>query len=605
MIRIITIISILGWATFVSGQELSDFEDVEAVAERGFFKEYFKGLFSDFTDIGSPFQMNAGLGLNARFYHANGIENRQQPFFWILNANVNIQIYQLNIPFTALISINRQELTLPNPNPNLPNVKERFTRNFNRIGFSPHYKWIKLHGGHRNMSFSKFTLDNLTYLGGGVELTPGNIRVAAMYGSLARAEPIDQALLEPNLPIFSRTGWGLKLGYGTEQDFLDLIVFKASDDANSLTFIDPPSVFAQDNVVVGINAQKTFLEHFQFKIDYATSAITPDVNELEVPNTQFPIPSFLMNSRATTEYKQALETSIDYAGTGFNAGLAFRRIDPKYRSLGTYFFNNDLQDLTARMGFGLLAQTLQISGSIGMQTDNLDESKAATLTRIIGSADVNYTKDNWNMGLTFSNYSSDIEYVLNRELDSLNVVVITRDVGLNIAFSKADQKENQHTITLMGNAQVVTDDVIQGENSAESNMYNANLVYALGLSNQWNFNVLLNYNQNQLANIEVNRWGIGGGVSKNFLENKLNLGLNVNYFKATVSTITALTNQTTNLRMRANYKIGDNVSMNVNYTLMHRAKNTAGTITDFTESIGNFGFRYNFSVKPEAKEVVN
>jgi hypothetical protein len=582
-------------------QQASDFEDIEAVSKKGFFKEYFKGLFADFTDFGAPFQMTAGIGLNARFYNANGIDNRQQPFFWILNASTNIQIYQLNIPFTALISINRREFTLPNPNPNLPNIKERVNRNFNRIGFSPHYKWMKLHAGHRNMSFSQFTLDNLTYLGGGVELTPGNIRLAAMYGSLARAEPIDQSLLAPNLPIFSRTGWGLKVGYGSDQEFIDLIVFKASDDVNSLTFIDPPEVFAHDNVVIGLNAKKTIFEKFQFSLDYATSALTPNINEIETPDTQFPVPYFLLNAKATTEYKQALETSIDYTGTGFNAGLAFRRIDPKYRSLGTYFFNNDIQDLRARMGFGLLEQTLQLNGSIGIQTDNLDETKSATLTRIIGSADVNYIKENWNMGLTFSNYSSDIEYVLNQELDSLNVVVVTRDIGLNIAYSQTDKKENQHTISLMGNAQVVSDDLVDASNSAESNMYNANLVYALGLSSKWNFNFLINYNQNQLAEMDVKRWGIGGGVSRNFLENKLNLGLNINYFKARVSTITELTNNTTNLRVRANYKIGDNVSMNFNYTLMNRSKNAGGVMTDFTESIGNFGFRYNFSVKPKKK----
>ena len=229
--------------------------------------------------------------------------------------------------------------------------------------------------------------------------------------------------------------------------------------------------------------------------------------------------------------------------------------------------------MRARAGFGLLEQALQINGSIGIQTDNLDESKASTLTRIIGSADINYTKNNWNMGLTFSNYSSDIEFVLNRELDSLNVVVVSRDIGLNIAYSQADKNENQHTITLMGNAQVVTDDLVQSNNSAASNMYNANLVYALGLSSKWNFNFLLNYNQNQLMDMEVNRWGIGGGVSKKFFEDKLNTGLNINYFNSSISTITELTNKTTNIRLRANYRIGDNVSMNFNYTLMNRSKN--------------------------------
>ena len=602
MIRILILALSLFIFSPIFSQELSDFEDVDAVGKKGFFKDYFKGLFTDFTDFGDPFQLSAGIGLNARFYNANGIDNRQEPFYWILNVNTNIQIYRLNIPFTALISINRKELTLPNPNlPNLPNIKQRVNQKFNRVGFSPHYKWIKLHAGHRNMSFSQFTLDNLTYLGGGVELTPGNIRVAAMYGNLARAEPIDRSLLEPNLPIFSRKGWGLKLGYGSEEEFVDLMLFKASDNINSIEFIDSPEVFANDNIVIGLKAQKTFLEKFQLAVDYATSALTPDLSEINEPGTQFPIPSFLIEERANTSYKHALETSLDYAGSGINLGIAYRRIDPNYKSLGTYFFDNDIQDLTARAGFGLLEQSLQVNGSIGIQSDNLDDSKVSTLTRFIGSADVNYTKDNWTMGLTFSNYSSDIEYILNRELDSLNVVVVTRDLGVNIAYTHTDKGENRHTVTLMGNAQTVSDDVASIENSAASNMYNANLVYVMALKSKWNFNFLWNYNQNELAEMEVNRWGIGGGVSKSFLENKLNLGLNLNYFKATVSTISNLTNKTTNLRFRGNYRIGENMSLNLNYTLMNRKKNTAGNITDFTESIGNFGFRYNFSYKPKEK----
>jgi hypothetical protein len=51
-------------------------------------------------------------------------------------------------------------------------------------------------------------MSNLIFLGAGTELTPGKLRIGAMVGQLAKAEPIDLSLVEPRLPKFQRKGWG-------------------------------------------------------------------------------------------------------------------------------------------------------------------------------------------------------------------------------------------------------------------------------------------------------------------------------------------------------------------------------------------------------------
>ena len=43
---------------------------------------------------------------------------------------------------------------------------------FNRFALTPSYKWVKLHIGYSQMTFSPYTMAGHDFLGGGVELTP-------------------------------------------------------------------------------------------------------------------------------------------------------------------------------------------------------------------------------------------------------------------------------------------------------------------------------------------------------------------------------------------------------------------------------------------------
>ena len=43
---------------------------------------------------------------------------------------------------------------------------------FNRFALTPSYKWVKLHIGYSQMTFSTYTMAGHDFLGGGVELTP-------------------------------------------------------------------------------------------------------------------------------------------------------------------------------------------------------------------------------------------------------------------------------------------------------------------------------------------------------------------------------------------------------------------------------------------------
>lgn len=585
--------------------QLESLENLEEVTEKGFFKTYFKDLFKDFTDFGDPLTISGGTGLNLRSYNAYGGDLRQDPFFYALNANVNFRVYKLNLPFSLVVTARNTESSLPNlkelgealRNDIRNNIQAQRDR-FVRFGMSPYYKWIKLHLGHRAMNFSKFTLANLNFYGAGTELTPGNWRFSAMYGRLAKAEPIDLSLVTPNLPIYQRLGWGAKLGYGTEQQSIDLMIFKAHDDPNSI-FVpldNPNQPSPKDNLTLGLNVQKLFFDRFRFRAETALSALSPNALEAEANESKYP--AFLFTERVTTEHNSAVDASLDYEGEKFVAGVQFKRIDPNFNSLGAYFFNNDIVEYLGNLDFGLMEGKMNVGLSGGVQSNNLGLLKPTTTSRFVYSADVSYSQEAFSGNLNYSNNTTDVGYVLSQELDSLNAVIITQNAGLNLNYTISGENENQHVFTLGGNIQEVGDDIENPLESATSQMIVAHFVYNVMLKeSKWRFTVRANYNQNQLAQMQTNRIGTGVGISKSLLEDQMNIGLDMNYYINS----NEISGSSSNLvgQIRWGYNISNGFSANMNWGLLNTQ---AENVDPFTELNGNLGLQYNFNVQPFNKK---
>lgn len=602
----ILLVCMLGSMSSVAVAQLQSFEDVEAVAQKGFFKEYLSGFWRGFADFGDPFALNGGVALDLRSYDAQGGPNRQDPFFYSLSANTNARIYKLDVPFSLVVTARNTTSSLPNfrelgeaLGDNLRDDLQGRRDRLLRFGASPHYKWARLHLGHRSMTFSQFTLANLNFLGVGAELTPGKMNIGGMYGRLAKAEPIDLSLATPNLPIYRRTGWGAKVGYGGEDASVALILFGASDDVNSLEAV-PVGASArlpEQNLVVGLNAQRLFAERFRAKLELAHSAISPDLNAAEM--TGGATPDFLFKRRIGYEGKVALDAGLDYEGALFTAGLQYQRIDPGYRSFGAYFFNNDVQNILANTSFGLFDSRVNVSLSGGVQNDNLDERKPATTRRLIYAADAAYAgTKGFTASANYANNSSDIGYVLNQGLDSLNAVIITENAGLNLGYTFGDAKSLQHAINLTGNLQQVNDDVTDRNRSAETQLLLVGLNYSLNLGESgWVISARSNYTQNELTVGTINRLGYGGGVAKTFLDGKISLAADVNQFHNR-STLTA---DGTNLQaqLRSGFRITEQLGLEVATRVLRTRKD--GT-TPFRELTSTLGLRYTFQYNPSAEK---
>ncbi|NJM14249.1 MAG: hypothetical protein HC896_01690, partial [Bacteroidales bacterium] len=153
------------------------------------------------------------------FYAADGMQARQDPYTWLLNVNANANIYAVvDLPFS--ITLSKENKTYNQPS-------------FKQIGASPTYKWLTVHAGYRNIQFSQYTLNGISFLGGGVEVNPEKswIKGKAIYGRFAKGLPYkynETGIIA--LPSYSRYGGGAMLTLGNQAQKVDLIVLKLQDD---------------------------------------------------------------------------------------------------------------------------------------------------------------------------------------------------------------------------------------------------------------------------------------------------------------------------------------------------------------------------------------
>src|SRR5690606_6444178 len=146
---------------------------------------------------------NGSINLNTVGYHVTGIEQRRDPFNWFLTGSLNVDLFGYSAPLSFSYS----------------NTNKSFSQPFNQFSFAPSYKWAKAYIGYNSMTFSNYTLAGHIFLGGGLELSPGNWRISTMYGRLKKEVPFH---LEDSLRYhdasYKRMGYGLKLGYESNGD---------------------------------------------------------------------------------------------------------------------------------------------------------------------------------------------------------------------------------------------------------------------------------------------------------------------------------------------------------------------------------------------------
>ncbi|HPR32385.1 MAG TPA: hypothetical protein PLK12_09825 [Prolixibacteraceae bacterium] len=475
-------------------------------------------------DPKKPVQLSGSLSATTNFYNTNLINSVRDPFLFLFNGQINVSVYGVNLPFTIMYSNRNFEYSQP----------------FNRFGVSPQYKWIKIHLGYRSVTHSSFTLAGQTFLGAGVELTPGLFRLSAVYGRFKKKtipntiNPID------TLATPSRTGYSMKIGVGNEKNFFDLIAMNIADD----TLPDPqfsPEQFKtpQSNTVLGAHLKLTLAKNLSWETEASVSLLTKDrltqtinfddVNLLKMINRYFSV-------NESSEYATALLSSLQYANQGFVAGIQYRRIDPNYQSFGAYYFNTDIENLTLNTSLRLFQKKLLFKGNIGLQNDNLRGNKSSASRRIISMLNINY-----NSGRAFSFDGSFSNYSINQYAGRvpLNDTLKLYNDNLSVSLSPRLMFASPTLIQLLQLNLSLTDLVDHNpytEANSEINSRMALLTYSRNYV-KTGFNLSAGIQYITLESAFENRimYGANLGISKAFLKNKLNANLLASYNNSVVT----------------------------------------------------------------------
>jgi len=554
----------------------------------------FQSQAQDLSQIGKgkAIKVNGGLSLSQLYNTAFGGDLSREPYSYYLNGNINFSIYGLSIPLSF----------------NFSNEQFGYSQPFNQYGISPTYEWITLKAGYTSMSFSPYTLSGHLFLGGGVELRPqGPWTVSAMAGRLQKAIPVDTAV--GNQPAFHRFGYGTKVGYQGKGYNLNVTFFKSKDDpstANQLT--DSLEVFPEENLVLGIGGSTTLFSRVSLNFEYANSAITRDIRSEGVERGAFqPFPSggALFTHRLSTAYHQAFKTGVNYGGNGYTVGLAYERVDPGYKTHGAYFFNNDLENITVNGGTQLFKNKLSVSANVGLQRDNLDDTKINQMTRWIGAVNTNWTvSKKLNVSASYSNFQtytvirSQFEDINNidplRPIDTLNFTQISQSINTSANYVLKADKEHVQSLNINLSAQQSSDEQSGEQQNTGSAFYNSNI----GFSNQWKelgLNIFTSVNASWQEAGETQNTTIGPVVSVNkaLFEKKLRLSLTSAYNNSYAQS--DLTNSVFNCRLSAAYQYKE--KHNISFTNAFLTRSTPqddGSTNKATQLNGTLTYTYQF-----------
>lgn len=540
------------------------------------------GYTQDLEAIGGqkPFAVNGSLDVRGIGYTANGIAARRSPFMYMISGSPVFSVYGISIPLYFTYS--EQERSFRQP--------------FNQFGMSPTYKWATLHAGYRNITFSPYTLAGHTMLGAGAELNPGKLRLGFMAGRLNRATTIDTTtgILQPY--SFSRHGYAARIGVGTDDNHFDLSFLSAKDREQDFKGdLAVSEVRPAANVVLGGDLKLTIAGKLFVFADGGISVYTGDrystvalfTDSARIINTI----NRLIPLNGTSEYYIAYSGGLGYKEKNFSLKATYRYVDPEFRSMGAYYFQNDIKNLTVSPTVNALNGRLRLMASIGIQDDNTKKQKQATTRRVIGLTNLSWDiNEKLGLDASYTNFSSNSEPVVALVQNKYLLTQTTANISVSPRIILAGAANTQMILLSYNNSNLKdVNEETKSENNINSTV--ALLNYSITL-NQPGLTLMtgLNYTVNKLAQGDIANTGFSLGAAKAFLKNKLQVGTQNSYI------ISAMAQGKSNIMSLGGTAVYQPLPKHRVNLRVNSLKNTypEGTGTDFSELTAELGYTLSF-----------
>ncbi len=543
----------------------------------------------------NPFKISGGVSANSVFYSSNVYSGRA-PFTYFLNGNLNLGLYRWSMPVSYSLTNQGSQLGYQVP------------FKFNRISIAPKYKWIKAYIGDANMTFSPYTFNGLLFTGAGVELTPNiPLKVAVMTGRLNKAVEDDG---NPNtIPAYKRMGYGAHLRWEKERYKLGLIGFYAKDNLGSLSVApDSKDVLPQENLVLSMTGSFMIDKNLEVFGEYANTGLVNDLRSSGEGAQKKGIAAKFLSPNASMESYSAYNGGVNLKLKKGMVGVRYERIDPGYRTLGAYYFNNDLENITLNSSFTLLKDKLALSANIGRQRDNLDNQKFKQTSRWVGAVNANLkASEKLMITASYSNFTMFTNKQLNQfntinnnplmiqqPKDSIDYKQISQNTNINVNYVISSSKEKVQNI----NINYSLNEMVNRENGIVrkgglSRFHNANVNYILGFpEKKMNVAASMNYTHTYAASQISNIWGPALTVTKAFLKEdklKTNFGASYNHSGSSTANINVM-----NFRLGGNYMPWKKHSFDLNFIQMFRKTDQEVENQNINEMTCTVGYNYSF-----------
>jgi hypothetical protein len=538
-----------------------------------------------------PVKFNGGISAGSVFYNGSGNTGRQ-PFTWYLQGNANANILgKINLPFSF----------------NLTNAGQGFTYPVmpNRLSLHPTYKGISGHIGDVSMSFSPYTLNGIQFRGAGVDLSfNGPWKVSAMAGRLQRAVQYDSTNKNA-FPAYRRMGYGVKTVYEKRWFKAGVNAFYAKDDAGSLS-IAPDSllIYPEENLSVDYELALKPVKGMELSAELANSALTRDIRTVEgkEPATNAGVMQQLIKGNASTTVYTAFKSQLNYTYRKSTVGVGYERVNPGYTTLGAYYFNSDLENITVKLGQSLLKDKANISVNIGSQHDNLNSQKESTTRRLVGSVNVNYaptqrmqTSASYSSFSTYMNIRPQFDYINNvnpiQNFDTLNFTQLSQNASMNVNYITRKNEVTNQYLNVTATFQDASDQqggVVAKGNSSQ--FYNLATAYGF-LFLQKGLNVMLAYNvsYNTIARNDFITQGPTLSANTKLFQKKLTTGFSSSY--NTSASQGAKQSSVLSIRFNAAYTLLKKHNINCSLINQYRSVVNKDNTKDFTGTLGySFAF---------------
>ncbi|CAI8877169.1 hypothetical protein [Chryseobacterium sp. IT-36CA2] len=543
----------------------------------------------------NPFKISGGVSANSVFYSSN-VYNGRAPFTYFLNGNLNLGLYRWSMPISYSLTNQGSQLGYQVP------------FKFNRISIAPKYKWIKAYIGDANMTFSPYTFNGLLFTGAGLELNPNMpLKVALMTGRLNKAVEDDG---NPNtIPAYKRMGYGAHLKWEKERYKLGLIGFYAKDYVGSLsTAPDAKGVLPQENLVLSMTGSFMIDKNLEVFGEYANTALVNDLRATANGAEKKGIAARFLSPNSSMESYSAYNGGVNLKLKKGMVGVKYERIDPGYKTLGAYYFNNDLENITLNSSFTLLKDRLALSANIGRQRDNLDNQKFKQTSRWVGAVNANLkASDKLMITASYSNFTMFTNKQLNQfnninnnplliqqPKDSIDYKQISQNTNINVNYIISSSKEKVQNV----NINYSLNEMVNRENGIVrrgglSRFHNANVNYSLGFpEKKMNIAASVNYTYTYAASQISNIWGPAVTVTKSFLKEdklKTSIGASYNHSGSSTANINVM-----NFRLGGNYMPWKKHSFDLAFIQMFRNTDQAVENSNLNEMTCTVGYNYSF-----------